>query len=292
MHSGWIVLNKEKGITSAKITNKVKKILGVKKAGYAGTLDPLATGVLPIAIEEATKTMSYAMNAKKSYEFDIIWGASTNTDDSEGKIISKSSNRPSKSQIISSIKNFEGTINQKPPIFSAIKINGERSYKLARNNIKFELNARKVFIEKLNLQKYINSDRSRFIMHCSKGVYVRSLARDLAKYMGTFGHISYLRRLSVGSFFYKDAILLADIEKLVDKAKLLDVLKPISFVLDDIPAIDVDKGKAELLSMGQRVPINKDLNNEDSVFVSCNKRPIALAKIEDKKILPFRIFNY
>ena len=291
MFSGWIVLNKESGITSNKITNKVKNILGVKKAGYAGTLDPLATGVLPIAIEEATKTMTYAMNAKKSYEFDITWGISTDTDDSDGKVIATSPIRPSKSQIITSLNKFEGIINQKPPIFSALKINGKRSYKLARNNIKFELKSRKVFIEKVNLYKYINSNRSRFIMYCNKGVYVRSLARDLAESMGTLGHITYLRRLSVGSFYYKDAILLADIEKLVDKAKLLDVLKPISFVLDDIPAIDVDKGKAELLSMGQKVPISRKFKNKELVFVSCNTRPIALARIVDKEILPFRIFN-
>ena len=291
MYNGWIVINKQSGFSSTKVTNKVKKILGVKKAGHAGTLDPLATGVLPIALGEATKTMSYAMNAKKSYEFEVTWGASTDTDDMEGKVISKNSIRPSKNQIIASLDNFIGTINQKPPIFSALKINGKRSYNLARNNIKFDLIDRKVFIEKLNLQKFISPDCSRFLMTCNKGVYVRSLARDLAQSMCALGHITYLRRLSVGSFLYKDAILLADIEKLVDKAKLLEVIKPISFVLDDILAIDVDKRKAELLSMGQKVPINRKLENKESVFVSCNKRPIALARIEDEKILPFRIFN-
>jgi len=291
MYSGWVVVNKESGLTSAKVSNKLKKILRVKKAGYAGTLDPLATGVLPIALGEATKTMPYAMNAKKRYEFEITWGASTDTNDLEGKITAKNSIRPSKSQIILNIEKFIGTISQKPPIFSALKINGERSYKLARSNIKFELKSRKVFIEKLSLKKYISSDCSRFIMDCNKGVYVRSLARDLAKSMGALGHITYLRRLSVGPFLYKDAILLADIEKLVDKAMLLDVIKPISFVLDDIPAIDIDKRKAELISMGQKVPINRKLKNEESVYVSCNMRPIALAKIENKKILPFRIFN-
>ena len=133
MYSGWIVLNKEIGISSAKATNKLKKILGVKKAGHAGTLDPLATGVLPIAIGEATKTMRYAMNSKKSYEFEVTWGIETNTDDMEGVVISRNSLRPTKDQIKASLKKFVGNINQKPPIFSAIKIKGERAYKLARN---------------------------------------------------------------------------------------------------------------------------------------------------------------
>jgi len=295
MHSGWIILNKEIGISSAKATNKLKKILGVKKAGHAGTLDPLATGVLPIAIGEATKTMRYAMNSKKSYEFEVTWGIETNTDDMEGIVTSRNSGRPAKNQIRVGLKKFIGNINQKPPIFSAIKIKGERAYKLARNKISVEMRPRKVFIEKLTLIKYINADRSRFKIVCDKGVYIRSLARDLAIYLDTLGHISYLRRLSVGSFLYKDAILLADIEKLVDKSKLLDALKPISFVLDDIPAIDIDKNNAKLLSMGQKVPLNnlvyEKVKCEEEVYITCEMKPIALARIKNKNILPFRIFN-
>jgi len=295
MYSGWIVLNKEIGISSAKATNKLKKILGVKKAGHAGTLDPLATGVLPIAIGEATKTMRYAMNSKKSYEFEVTWGIETNTDDMEGVVISRNSLRPTKDQIKASLKKFIGNINQKPPIFSAIKIKGERAYKLARNKISIDMQSRKVFIEKLILSKYINADKSRFRIICNKGVYIRSLARDLAKYLDTLGHITYLRRLSVGSFSYKDAILLADIEKLVDKSKLLDALKPISFVLDDIPAIDIDKNNAKLLSMGQKVSLNGlafgKVKCEEEVYVTCKMKIIALARVKNKNILPFRIFN-
>ena len=292
MYNGWINLNKEKGVSSAKAVNALKKILGVSKAGYAGTLDPLATGVLPVAIGEATKTMSFAMNAKKTYEFDVSWGISTDTDDLEGDIIATNLIRPSKDNINSNLKKFIGEIDQKPPIYSAIKVNGQRSYKLARKNVEFETKSRKVVIDKFKLLKYISPDKARFFVECSKGVYVRSIARDLAKLMGTYGHITYLKRLAVGTFFYKDAILLADCLKLVDKAKILDILKPLSFVLDDIPAIDIDESKAKLLSMGQKISTDKRIvKDKSSVFISCNAKPIALAKIENKEILPFRIFN-
>ena len=292
MFNGWINLNKQKGLSSAKATNYLKKIVGVKKAGHAGTLDPLAEGVLPVALGEATKTMSYAMDAKKKYEFDIEWGKSTDTEDSEGTVIAKSTSRPSKNDIIKNLNGFVGNIDQIPPTYSAIKINGKRSYELARNNIKFDIKPRKVFIENFVLSNYISTDKSRFIVDCSKGVYIRSLARDLAKSMGMDGHITYLKRLTVGSFLYKDAILLADIEKLVDKAKLLDILMPLSFVLDDIPAIDIDKNKAKLLSMGQRISIKEGIKDKKIVFVSSDSQPVALAKIENKNILPYRVFNF
>ena len=176
--SGWLTINKEVGMTSASVVNKIKKIMNVKKAGHAGTLDPLASGVLPIALGEATKTMSYAMNSIKSYEFDIKWGASTDTDDLEGKIILESDKRPLKKEIVNILPKFQGLIKQRPPAFSAIKINGVRSYKLARNSIFSDIPAREVFIEKINLVKYIDKDIARLNVLCGKGVYIRSLARD------------------------------------------------------------------------------------------------------------------
>ena len=291
MLNGWINLKKEKGVSSANATNYLKKIIGVKKAGYAGTLDPLAEGVLPVALGEATKTMTYAMNTTKTYEFDIFWGVSTDTDDSEGNIIAKNDIRPSKNDILLYLNKFIGIIDQKPSIFSAIKINGKRSYELARNNIKFNIKSRKVVIKKFTLIKH-DIEKSKFLVECGKGVYVRSLASDLAKMIGVNGHVSFLKRLSVGSFLYKDAILLADIEKLVDKAKLLDILKPLSFVLDDIPAIDIDKNKARLLSMGQKISLEEVIKGEKFVFVSSQSQPVALAKIEDKSILPYKVFKY
>ena len=293
--SGWIIVNKEVGMTSAMVVNKIKRVLKVKKAGHAGTLDPLASGVLPIALGEATKTMSFAMNSNKSYEFDIKWGAATDTDDLEGKIVEESNIMPLKNDIISILPKFTGIIKQKPPAYSAIKINGVRSYKLARNSIISDIPEREVHIKEISLVKYINKEVARLKIECGKGVYVRSLARDMARALNTYGHIVYLNRLAVGPFFHKDAILLADIANLVDKATISKAIKPISFVLDDIPAIDITSDKAILISRGQKVFI-EDLVLEEGTYnkeayVTSNNAPVALARIEGKYIHPFRVFN-
>ena len=293
--SGWIIVNKEVGMTSAMVVNKIKRVLKVKKAGHAGTLDPLASGVLPIALGEATKTMSFAMNSNKSYEFDIKWGAATDTDDLEGKIVAESNIRPLKNDIINILPKFTGIIKQKPPAYSAIKINGVRSYKLARNSIISDIPEREVYIKEISLVKYINKDSARLKIECGKGVYVRSLARDMARVLNTHGHVVYLNRLSVGPFFHKDAILLADIANLVDKAKISKAIKPISFVLDDIPAIDITSDEAILISRGQKVLL-EDLVLEEGtynkeVYITSNNAPIALARVENKYIHPFRVFN-
>ncbi len=293
--SGWIIVNKEVGMTSAMVVNKIKRVLKVKKAGHAGTLDPLASGVLPIALGEATKTMSFAMNSNKSYEFDIKWGAATDTDDLEGKIVAESNIRPLKNDIINILPKFTGIIKQKPPAYSAIKINGVRSYKLARNSIISDIPEREVHIKEISLVKYINKDSARLKIECGKGVYVRSLARDMARVLNTHGHVVYLNRLSVGPFFHKDSILLADIANLVDKATISKAIKPISFVLDDIPAIDITSDEAILISRGQKVLL-EDLVLEEGtynkeVYITSNNAPIALARVENKYIHPFRVFN-
>lgn len=292
---GWLGINKEVGMSSAKVVNKVKKIMKLKKAGHAGTLDPLASGVLPIALGEATKTMSYAMQTYKVYEFDINWGVATETDDLEGKISNISKVRPSKNEIIRALPNFMGNIRQKPPVFSAIKIDGIRSYKLARKSIIVDIPEREVFIKNFKLVKSFDKNKARFIVECGKGVYIRSLARDLANCLNTYGHISYLKRLSVGTFLYKDAILLADLANLVDKATISEVIKPISFVLDDIPAIDINSDEAILISRGQKI-YKEDIELEEGkyfkeAFITSNETPIALAKLEGKYIIPFRVFN-
>ena len=292
---GWLGINKEVGMSSAKVVNKVKKIMKLKKAGHAGTLDPLASGVLPIALGEATKTMSYAMQTYKVYEFDINWGVATETDDLEGKISNISKVRPSKNEIIGALPNFMGNIRQKPPVFSAIKIDGIRSYKLARKSIIVDIPEREVFIKNFKLVKSFDKNKARFIVECGKGVYIRSLARDLANCLNTYGHISYLKRLSVGTFLYKDAILLADLANLVDKATISEVIKPISFVLDDIPAIDINSDEAILISRGQKI-YKEDIELEEGkyfkeAFITSNETPIALAKLEGKYIIPFRVFN-
>ena len=184
---------------------------------------------------------------------------------------------------------------QKPPRYSAIKIAGVRSYKLARNSITVNIPKREIFIKSFNLLKQIDENKSRFIVECGKGVYIRSLARDLAVCLNTYGHISYLKRLSVGTFLYKDAILLADLANLVDKATISEVIRPISFVLDDIPAIDINSDEALLISRGQRI-YKEDMNLLEGklykeAYITSKGKPIALAKIEDKYIFPFRVFN-
>ncbi len=293
--NGWLGINKQIGISSAKTVNEIKKILNIKKVGHAGTLDPLASGVLPVALGEATKTVKYAMHSQKAYEFDISWGIATATEDLEGKILYTSDIRPTKNEIKNALPKFIGKIMQKPPIYSAIKINGVRSYKLARKAIKKDIPEREVFVRSFELLKEIDNNKARFLVKCSKGVYIRSLARDLAIYLNTYGHISHLKRLSVGNFLYKDAILLADLANLVDKATISKVIKPISFVLDDIPAIDINSDEAFLISRGQKI-YKKDIILEEGkfykeVYITSNGSLIALAKIEEKYISPFRVFN-
>ena len=294
-YNGWLIINKNIGISSAKVVNKIKKVMDIKKAGHAGTLDPLASGVLPVAIGEATKTIKYAMISEKSYEFEISWGIETETDDLEGEILRKSKIRPSKREIINALPNFVGKIMQKPPRYSAIKIAGVRSYKLARNSIAVDIPKREIFIKSFNLLDQIDENKSRFIVECGKGVYIRSLARDLAIHLNTYGNFSYLKRLSVGTFLYKDAILLADLANLVDKATISEVIRPISFVLDDIPAIDINSNEALLISRGQRI-YKEDMKLLEGkiykeVYITSKGKPIALAKVEDKYIFPFRVFN-
>ena len=292
--SGWLNINKESNISSAKVVAIVKKLTGAKKVGHAGTLDPMATGVLPIALGAATKTVRFVMNGIKQYEFEVKWGAETDTDDIEGNIIKKSSKRPTSEEIIKSINKFTGEIVQVPPKYSAIKVNGVRSYKIARKFGNPILKSRKIYVKKLELLKYIDSDSSKFFLECEKGVYVRSIARDLAQYLGTNGHVSKLCRLSVNKFYYKDAILLADLSKLVDKSVIIESIMPISRVLDDIPAFEIDKVNATKISNGQKIYFNNDYlegkNKLEEIFVTYKNNPMAIARYENGVISPKKVF--
>jgi tRNA pseudouridine55 synthase len=195
--NGWIIVDKQAGITSRQVVTKISKILNLKKVGHGGTLDPLATGILPIAIGEATKVISLVQSKEKKYAFIIKWGESTETDDSEGKVLEISKARPTHKEIISILSCFIGNVFQKPPLYSAIKINGQRSYKLARQKIEIEHKLRKIKIYNLTLKKIIDVNSAEFEVTCGKGTYVRSLARDIAEKLNTKGHIMSLRRLSV-----------------------------------------------------------------------------------------------
>jgi tRNA pseudouridine55 synthase len=267
-------------------------------------LDPLATGVLPIAVGEATKCISFVQEKNKKYSFTVKWGERTETDDSEGKVIQKSDNRPTEDQILKVISSFIGEIFQKPPIYSAIKINGQRSYKLARKKIFVEHKLRRVEIHKLILKKITNNDCAHFEVTCSKGTYIRSLARDIAEKLNTTGHISALRRLSVGNFVEKNTIFMDFSNEIIHSPAVLNNILPIEAVLDDIPALPITKHEARKLKLGQKIQLNSlEFKNKFITLYPCynkfkkicainDNHLVALIEIEEGLVKPKRIINY
>jgi tRNA pseudouridine55 synthase len=260
--NGWIILDKQIGISSRTAVTKISRILKIKKVGHGGTLDPLASGVLPIALGEATKVISFIQDKQKCYSFTIKWGETTETDDLEGAVLERSEVRPNIKQINSIIPSFIGEILQKPPIYSAIKVNGQRSYKLARKNIEVNHEFRKVEIYDLILKKIINLDKAEFEVKCGKGTYVRSIAKDLAEKLNTKGHVIQLRRLSVGNFEEKDTILIDFTKEIIHSPMIFNKILPIETVLDDIPALVLNKTEARQIKQGQKLELNS-LENID-----------------------------
>ena len=263
----------------------------------------MATGVLPIAVGEATKCISFIQNKSKKYSFIVKWGETTNTDDSEGTVLEKSNVRPTKNQILEIINSFTGTIFQKPPIFSAIKIDGKRSYKLARNNIIVKHQPREVEIHKLILKNIINSDFAEFEVLCGKGTYVRSLAKDIAEKLNTKGHVTSIRRYTVGHFSEKDTIFIDFFKEIIHSPAILKKMLPIEAVLDDIPALALNEIEARKLKLGQKIQFNslefknKFLNKHpnfqefEKLCAVRNDRLIGLVKIETDLVKPKRIIN-
>ena len=260
--NGWLFVDKPEGISSRKVVDLISNSLSIKKVGHAGTLDPMASGLLPIAIGEATKTIAVVQQLKKCYQFVIKWGEKTSTDDKMGTIISSTFVRPSLQDIHKNIKKFVGKIEQIPPNFSAIKVNGKRAYSLARNNKNFTLNSRIVFIETLKIKKYIDKDYCSFECICSKGTYIRSLARDLGEVMNCFGHISELRRTNIGKFSYKCSILLDLSKKLIHSSAILKNILPIETVLESLPFINLTKKQEFAIKNGQKICLD-ELNIDD-----------------------------
>ena len=301
---GWVVVDKPLGFTSTDIVRIIKKKFNVKKVGHGGTLDPMATGILPIAIGEATKVISLVQSKEKKYAFIIKWGESTETDDAEGKILEISKARPSHKEITSILNCFIGNIFQKPPLYSAIKINGQRSYKLARQKIEIEHKPRKIQVYNLTLKKIIDVNSAEFEVTCGKGTYVRSLARDIAEKLNTKGHIVSLRRLSVGPFDEKDTIFIDFSKEIIHSQPVLDKLSPIETVLDDIPALVLNEKEARQVKQGQKINFESlqfiknfelkypNYNAFEKVCAICNKKLIALIKIEDGKVKPTRVINF
>ncbi len=300
---GWLAIDKPLGVTSTQIVGRVRRALDAQKIGHGGTLDPLATGVLPLALGEATKTVSYAMDGRKTYRFQVRWGEATSTDDREGEIIETSNHRPGRAEIEAALPAFLGRIEQVPPRFSAIKLQGERAYDLARDNQDFELAARNVDIHRFQVCDPVpegdDADHMSFEVDCGKGTYVRSLARDLARKLGTVGHVSRLRRTSVGPFHESDAISLESLEALGHSPAALELLLPVETALDDIPALALSETEAARLRSGQSVSVMarsrssqvRMLNSGSIVFAKTGNTPVALARYEAGDIHPVRVLN-
>ncbi len=293
---GWIALDKPYDMGSTKAVAILKRLFNAKKAGHAGTLDPLATGVLPIAFGEATKTVSYAMDDRKSYSFTVSWGAETGTDDKEGEVTASADIRPTRMEIEALIPHFMGLIEQVPPKYSAIKVKGERAYKLARDGADLTLSSRQIEVFSLVLRE-MNEDSATFDVQCGKGTYIRAIARDMGRALGCYGHVAMLRRTRVGGFFEKDTISLEKLEKFShsadDRTSLLQLLRPIQSVLDDIPALTVDSADAAKLKNGQAILIRgRDAPIiEGSAYAVSGGVVIALGEVNKGVLHPARVFN-
>lgn len=247
--SGWIILDKPYGMSSTQAVGKVRWLYGAEKAGHAGTLDPLATGLLPIALGEATKTVPFVQGGAKRYRFELEWGSATSTDDAEGEVIASSEVRPDEAQVRTMLPRFTGTILQRPPSFSAIHVDGQRAYDLARAGKPVELPERPVTIDELTLLTH-TPERSSFDMACEKGTYVRSLARDLAEALGTRGHVTMLRRTAVAGFTEADSVLVDTIEAAPHRDALL---KPTAIALSHLPELRMSGDDAAALRNGGAV---------------------------------------
>ena len=296
--NGWIILDKPVGMTSTQAVGKVRWLYQAQKAGHAGTLDPLATGVLPIALGEATKTVPYAVDGVKAYEFTVRWGGETDTDDSEGRIVGTSENRPSAAQIDAILHDFHGEILQTPPQFSAIKIQGERAYDLARAGEQVVLEPRTVVIDRLDLVAMPDAETSVFEAECGRGTYVRALARDMGRRLGCFGHVTQLRRTRVAAFSADRAVTVAELEAAHDAgdggAALSRHLQPIELALSDLIEVSVSPQDAARLARGQSVLMRgRDAPiTTGEAFAVCKGTLIALCQMDRGEMVPVRVFSY
>ncbi len=292
---GWVILDKPFGLTSTQAVGRVRRVFSAQKAGHAGTLDPLATGILPIALGEATKTVPFLLDSQKVYRFTVKWGEATTTDDTEGEVVETSDLRPNGAEIRDALKQFTGDIAQVPPVFSAIKVDGERSYDLARAGEKVELQPRIITVHELRLLEIIDADHAEFEAVCGKGAYVRALARDIARALGTVGHAAGLRRTAVGPFEQAQSIPLDKLEELGHSGAASSQLKPVQTALDDIPALAITGSEAQRLRHGQAISLlrghSTQVREEDVAFAIQGSQAIALGEVRAGQFHPTRIFN-
>ncbi|KAF2990523.1 tRNA pseudouridine(55) synthase TruB [Methylocystis sp. MJC1] len=285
---GWVVLDKPVGLTSTQAVSRLKRIYNAQKAGHAGTLDPLASGILPVAFGEATKTVPFVQDGEKAYRFTVRWGAESNTDDSDGEITRTSEKRPTRAEIEGLMPQFLGDILQTPPQFSAIKIGGERAYDLAREGAQVELKARAVTIHSLTIEAF-SPEETVFFMECGKGAYVRAIARDLGRLMGCYGHVTALRRTRVGPFIEEDSYTLEEIEA---QGMAADALLSVEAGLSELPCVVVDRDTAARLRRGGSVILRgRDAPAEGVVYAACGGVPVAFGQVVEGALEPSRVFN-
>jgi tRNA pseudouridine55 synthase len=289
---GWVVLDKPLGMGSTTAVGRVRWLFSAEKAGHGGTLDPLATGVLPIALGEATKTVPFVMDGRKEYRFTLRFGEARSTEDGEGEVTATSDARPADEAIRQALPRFLGDIEQMPPIFSALKIDGKRAYDLARAGETVELKPRPVRIDRLELLGRPDADQADFVVACGKGTYIRSLGRDLALMLGTVGHLSALRRTVAGPFREEAAISLPKLEALGHIPPLLGALAPVATALDDIPALALTETQANQLRHGQPVILTRDVPPSGAlVRAEAGSKLVALVRSDGVALQPVRVFN-
>ena len=292
--SGWVILDKPVGIGSTQCVSKIKWLYQAAKAGHAGTLDPLASGMLPLALGEATRTVPYIMNGEKTYRFTVTWGAETNTDDLAGEVTNTSDKRPSKEEILSLLPAYTGEIEQVPPQFSAVKIDGERAYKRARDGEEMEIKSRTVSIKKLEMVEF-TEDTATFEVLCGKGTYVRSLARDMGRDLECYGHITELRRTSVAPFLEEDLIPL---DKLVEMEGDMEALDSELFTtgtaLDEIIEVPVTKEQVHRLRLGNSIVLRgRDaIAHAEEAYAFSGDELIALGEVDKGQFKPKRVFRH
>lgn len=290
--SGWLVIDKPAGPTSTAVVNKVRWALQAKKAGHAGTLDPDATGVLAVALGEATKTVPYITDALKAYAFTVRLGQSTNTDDAEGEIIATSNIRPSDDDIKAALGRFVGDIMQVPPKFSAVKIDGQRAYKLARDGEEVEIAARPLWVEELVMTDRPDADHVTLEMTCGKGGYVRSIARDLGEALGCFGHVRDLRRIWSGPFDAADGLTLAKVEELAQTPELDTYLRPVADGLAELPEVRATpEGATRMRNGNPGMVFASDVEYGDECWASLDGVPVAVGRYKAGELHPARVFN-
>ncbi|NKW78844.1 tRNA pseudouridine(55) synthase TruB [Rhodobacteraceae bacterium R_SAG7] len=290
--SGWLVVDKPAGLTSTAVVNKVRWAFDAKKAGHAGTLDPEATGVLAVALGEATKTVPFITDAMKAYTFTVTLGAATNTDDAEGEVIATSAERPTDDDIKEALLGFIGEIQQVPPKFSAVKIDGQRAYKLARDGEEVELSARPLWVEELVMLDRPDADHVVLEMTCGKGGYVRSIARDLGEKLGCLGHVQELRRIWSGPFDAEDGVTLEQIDALAKSPEIDQFLRPLEEGLADLPELKCTPQGATRLSNGNPgMVIASDVEYGEEAWASLEGKAVAVGTYKAGELHPSRVFN-